>query len=178
MKAIISGHWASRLFSALTLLVMIAGVTWVVNPQAVTGAPIATPANFTATLHDPHRIDLSWTGVAGVDGYHIEESTHSDFNPSILITVSGAASVTYQDIIVYPGATFYYRITAFAAAIDSTASPTQTIAIPLSALAIPSGPTNLTGGFASASQINLTWTDNSANEVGYLLLRATSSDFG
>jgi hypothetical protein len=177
MRTTFTGNGMVRLFSSLSLFAVLVALTGFIFTQPLIAAPITTPANFSATLHDPHRIDLSWTSVAGVDGYHIEESTHSDFNPSILITVSGAASVTYQDVIVYPGATFYYRITAFIAAADSAVSPTQTITIPLSALAIPGGPTNLTGGFASANQINLTWTDNSANEVGYLLLRATSSDF-
>ena len=42
---------------------------------------------------------------------------------------------------------------------------------------IPAAPSGLTATTASASQINLTWTDNSSNETGFKVERATDSLF-
>lgn len=41
----------------------------------------------------------------------------------------------------------------------------------------PAAPSNLTATAASSSQINLAWTDNSTNETGFAIDRATSSTF-
>ena len=169
-----------RLLSSVFLFVTLFALAGFFSPQEVMAdppPPPATPSNFTATLHDPHQIDLSWTSVAGVTGYHIEESTHADFNPSIQITVLGAASVTYPDTIVYPGATFYYRIKSYNNGGDSTASAVQSVNIVLSPVTPPTAPTGLAGSFVNANQVNLTWTDTAANEVGFLLLRASDSNF-
>ena len=40
---------------------------------------------------------------------------------------------------------------------------------------VPVAPTNLTGTAISATQINLSWTDNATNEVGYKIQRKTAS---
>ena len=45
--------------------------------------------------------------------------------------------------------------------------------IPNTAPAAPVAPDNLTAGIAGSSQINLTWTDNSTNEVNFLIERST-----
>ena len=43
---------------------------------------------------------------------------------------------------------------------------------------MPSAPTNLTARAVSSSQINLSWTDNSTNENGFVIERSTSSTSG
>ena len=40
---------------------------------------------------------------------------------------------------------------------------------------MPSAPANLTAAAASASQINLTWRDNSTNETGFRIERKTGT---
>ena len=40
---------------------------------------------------------------------------------------------------------------------------------------VPVSPTNLTGVAASTTQINLSWTDNSTNELGFKIERRTGS---
>ena len=50
----------------------------------------------------------------------------------------------------------------------------------LEASSIPAAPTNLVATAASRSQINLTWTDNAANETGFRIERckgATCTNF-
>jgi phosphodiesterase/alkaline phosphatase D-like protein len=42
---------------------------------------------------------------------------------------------------------------------------------------IPTAPSGLTATAASSSQINLSWTDNSNNESGFIIDQSTSSDF-
>jgi hypothetical protein len=41
---------------------------------------------------------------------------------------------------------------------------------------VPNAPSNLTAAAASASQINLAWTDNSGDETGFLIERCTGNN--
>src|SRR5262249_30085310 len=44
-------------------------------------------------------------------------------------------------------------------------------------VAAPAAPTNLAATAVSPAQVNLTWADNSANETGFVVERATNSSF-
>lgn len=46
----------------------------------------------------------------------------------------------------------------------------------LTTVVVPIAPSNLTGSLASSVQINLTWTDNSTNEIGFKIERKTGSN--
>jgi hypothetical protein len=41
---------------------------------------------------------------------------------------------------------------------------------------LPAAPTNLVGNAVSATQINLSWTDNSTNEQGFSIERCTGNN--
>ena len=175
MKIRASSIWIKRLVSWLLVGVLLFFLVGAVAAQPVSAQP--TPTNLVATLINDHRVDLTWDPVVGVDGFHIEESTHADFIPSILITVNNPAATSYQDNNVYPGSTFYYRITSFIGAVDSAYSNVASVQIVLNPPGAPAAPSNLAGAFVSGTQIDLTWTDNSSNEVGFLLERATNIGF-
>jgi hypothetical protein len=41
---------------------------------------------------------------------------------------------------------------------------------------VPNAPSNLSGNAVSATQINLSWTDNSSNETGFSIERCTGNN--
>jgi hypothetical protein len=57
-----------------------------------------------------------------------------------------------------------------------TPSPTATPTPTPTPTPVPAAPTNLTGSAVSASQINLSWTDNSNNEQGFRIERCTGNN--
>jgi hypothetical protein len=82
-------------------------------------------------------------------------------------TGSGSPEIA-QSTISVSGSSFSYTTTPYSITVVSFAAP------PPSA---PAAPSNLAGTAVSASQINLTWSDNSTNETGFKVDRATNSGF-
>jgi hypothetical protein len=137
------------------------------------------PASLTATPVSSSQIDLSWTGNAGntnIVGYTIATANNSSFTGATYRYVNGASATTFSDTGLVSGTTYYYKIkaegtsdaydSAFSGAIS--ASPTSNP---------PNAPSGLTASVVSTSQINLSWTDNSTNETGFEVKRATDSAF-
>src|SRR5207237_141619 len=60
-----------------------------------------------------------------------------------------------------PGSTYYFYVTAYSSVAGGQSAPsnTATVATP----ALPKAPSNLTATAASTTQVNLSWTDNSAS---------------
>jgi hypothetical protein len=91
-------------------------------------------------------------------------ATTPTFTWSVL---SGGGSITSTGRYTAPAGTGSAVVAASIGGIAGTASVTI---IPASPLAPPS---NLTASTSSSSQINLTWTDNSGNESGFLIEEST-----
>ena len=64
--------------------------------------PLDAPANLTATVVSPTRIDLSWDAVTNAIGYRISK------NGSVI--VEEQAGLTYSDTSVTPGSTNIYEV--------------------------------------------------------------------
>jgi len=82
-------------------------------------------------------------------------------------TGSGSAEVS-QTAVTIPGSTFGTSFGPYSASV---------LALGASLPATPAAPTNLTAKTVSKSQINLAWTDNSTNETGFEVDRASNSSF-
>jgi fibronectin type 3 domain-containing protein len=82
----------------------------------------------------------------------------------------GANVRTYADTGAVAGVTYRYRVRAFGAGGDSAYSNTVTITV-----AAPAAPATLTATVATGPRVNLAWRDNSANETGFQIYRATGS---
>lgn len=135
------------------------------TPAAPT--PPAAPANLSAAAVDSYRINLTWADVAGETGYKIERSTNGVSFTQIASTAAGITS--YQDSGLAASTTYYYRVRASNAVGDSAASNVAQATTPV--LTAPTAPSNLTAAQLSATQVKLTWVDNSGTETGFVIQR-------
>src|SRR5439155_12230343 len=132
--------------------------------SATTTPPtIPLPAsNLTATALDSRHIQLSWTDNSNPpnveeDGFALYLSTDG---VNFTWTQEPDRDVTtYIDPdILSPATTYYYKIAAFN--VDGFAAPSNVASA--TTLALPPAPSNLTATATSATQVSLSWTDNSA----------------
>ncbi|MBC7363342.1 MAG: SBBP repeat-containing protein [Candidatus Aminicenantes bacterium] len=130
----------------------------------------AAPTNLVATAVNERKINLSWTDNSnGETGFRLEKKTENS-SWSVLATL--AANVTsYSDTSVVENTTYTYRVFAFNDSGDSASSNEETVTTP--ALTIPAAPSDLVAQAMSASQVRLSWVDNSYNEDGFKVERKT-----
>jgi hypothetical protein len=132
---------------------------------------IAVPTNLEATVFSESRIDLVWEDNSGIEtSYEIERSLTSGSGFALIHTT--AANVeSYSDTGLTENTTYYYRVRAVGSELNSAysniASDTTTPAMV--------EPSDLTAVAASSTAINLEWADNSTNETGFEIHRASSS---
>ena len=86
----------------------------------------------------------------------------------------GANVTTYSATGLSAGATYYYRVRATNANGDSANTSTASATTQGT---IPAAPSGLTAVAASASEIDLSWMNNAANQTGFKIDQAASSDF-
>ncbi len=140
----------------------------------VADVPPSAPVSLQATTVTSTRIDLAWTDTASNEtGFQIERSTDG-VNFTVLAT--RAANITaYSDTTVSGGVTYTYRVRATNS--HGASSPSN-----LAAATTPTPPPNAPGFLharsASRTQIDLTWTDNAANEAGFYVERSANGTGG
>ncbi len=138
--------------------------------NAKTAAPPAAPSNLLATAStNSLQISLTWTDNSTTeDGFLVERSPDGSTNWTQVGTPAiNATSFTDSSASLAVGTTYYYRVRATNAAIGASANSNVANATTASA---PAAPSNLVAtASASALQINLTWTDNSSIEDGYIV---------
>jgi len=140
------------------------------NEDDVT-TPLGTPTNLDASSFSASEIDLTWTDNSDIEtGFRIERAT-APGGPFSEIDTVGANITEYRDTTLpNPSTSYYYRIRAYSGGDNSDFSNVAD-ATTLSADA----PSGLTATAVSTSQINLAWTDNSANEDGFRIERKTGA---
>jgi len=154
-----------------------AGSSSVLSASATTLTPAPTvpsaPTGFSAVAASTTQINLTWIDNSNNEsGFQIDRASTVN-GPFSSIYVAGANVTSYNDTGLVSGVTYYYRVSSFNApgfsAYDS-ASATTTVAV-----TVPVAPSSLSASAQSSTQIFLTWADNSNNETGFQVLRATSS---
>ncbi len=133
---------------------------------------ICAPSGLGATTASVSQINLSWTDNSNNEtGFKIERSLTGSGNWTQIATV-GANTTTYPNTGLACSTTYYYRVQAYNASSSSSYSNTA------SATTVICAPSGLSATTASASQINLTWQDNSSNEDGFKIERSLSGTEG
>lgn len=141
------------------------------NATTLAPAPVA-PSNLSATATSASQVSLSWTDNSNSEsGFRIERAISSS-GPFSLVYTSAANVTSYADSGLPGSTTYYYRAYAFNASGNS--AYTSVVSVTTQAPA-PSAPSSLVATASSSSQINLSWVDNSNNEMGFRIERATSA---
>jgi hypothetical protein len=148
---------------------------------SIPSVPIpAAPTNLTAALQTGPQISLTWRDNAiNETGFIIERSN----NGGVYVQIASpgrrnnTGNVSYTDTTVTAGVTYAYRVKAVNSTVSSAYSNVATVVVP----AIPSAPSNLSVTAVRANgnnrTVTLRWTDNSNNETGFTIQRATNSTF-
>jgi len=143
--------------------------------------PPAAPTNLTATLQTGPLIRLAWTDNATNElSFVVERAVNggSFFTLATLGPRNGTGSVSYTDTTVTAGNTYDYRVKTVNGGGSSAYSNTATVIISLPVPPVaPSGLTALPTRTGTSDMVTLTWTDNSSNETGFRIQRATNSTF-
>jgi hypothetical protein len=136
----------------------------------------AAPTALAATLQAGPQVRLTWKDNANNEtGFVVERSVNGAAYSALAIL--GANTTSYIDTGVLPGSTYTYRVAAVNIAGQSIYSNLVAIALPN----MPAAPTNFiaTNGANSNNtrSVVLKWTDNSNNETGFTIQRATNAAF-
>ena len=150
------------------------GTGWETAPSNIAVAPAtATPAvpQLTAARVSEKEIRLTWTDSnADQSGYRVERSLDGTTYTTIAPSLAGSAR-SYNDTAAAPGAANYYRVTAFRTATCGWNSAS----LPQSAVTTILEPTGVTATANNTTQITLGWTDRTASETGFKVLRCQGS---
>ncbi len=134
------------------------GLTWV----DATPWSFATSTFPATTLGNP----------ANEVGFTVQRATNSSFSQNLKAFTAKANATSIADTSTQSNTKYYYRVQAFNAA---GASPwSNVVTLTTAAGAVPAAPTGLTAAVMSATQVRLSWTDNSTNETGFIIERAVN----
>jgi titin len=158
------------------------GISTYVGPVGamtmVAGISLPTaPSGLVATSAASDSISLSWLDNSNNEtGFRIERGTTST-GPFTQIATTSTGVTTYSDTGLTASTTYYFRVRANNSAGDSAFSSVAT-ATTLTTTTRPVAPSSLAATAASSSSISLSWVDNSNNETGFRIERATGSTGG
>lgn len=135
--------------------------------QSSSPSPPASPTNLAVVAQTATQINLSWTNNdPNQTSVYIERSTDG-YNFTQIGSTSSTASI-FSDTSLIPQTIYYYRIRIISPiGYSNYTSIENTIT-----LALPNAPNNLTVTAISATQINLSWTDNDSSQTAIYIERS------
>jgi hypothetical protein len=135
----------------------------------ISGAPFS-PSSLLASAPISNRIDLAWTDNSyDEDGFKIERAPDVGGAPGAWAQIAIVQSnlTAYSDSSVSPSTKYWFRMRAYNSGGNSPYGNQVSLATPPLA-----APTSLRASTLSATQIKLTWADNSVTEDGFKIERA------
>lgn len=137
------------------------------NASSVT-IPLAAPTGLKAAAQSPNSIGLTWSDNSDSESEYIIYRATSNGAIEKRIPV-GSGVKKHIDRGLKDGTTYRYRVCAKNSIGNSCSSDISSATTPLAA------PTGLKATAKSPNSIDLTWSDNSDSETGYVIERATSN---
>ena len=158
-------------FLSLVFLLVLHGCTKTDLTVNTPSNTIKTPANLVATAFSSSRIDLRWTDSSNnEEGFKILRKMGTGSFTQIATVAQNV--VTYSDTALSPEETYSYAVFSYNATSNSVNSNTaNATTLP----GIPNAPSNLKAVVYDATQIDLSWTDLSGNELGFKIERKTGT---
>lgn len=126
--------------------------------------------------HEITTATLAWTNAVGGTGTVTAQLQRSSAGANAWSNVSGATSSPATVTGLSQATAYDFRVAYTDAASDTVYSNTATITTDLPPA--PSAPSNLTALAVSATRIDLSWTDNSNNEVTFRIERSPNGSSG
>ena len=134
--------------------------------------PPAAPTGLTAITVSASQIDLSWTDNASNESSFTVARSTTVGGPYTDIATLPANSMSYSDTGLSANTAYYYVVRASnAGGVSANTAEASATTLPLP----PTAPSGLTATTVSQTQINLTWSDNSDNEVNFIVARSTTA---
>ena len=138
--------------------------------DTITLHSIKTPTNLTATAVSDTGIDLAWTDNSNNEtAFEVYRRLGTDGAFSKIATVA-ADTLQYHDTGLTTRQLYFYRVRA----VNETSYSIYSNYASTYAYLLPA-PTSLAVTSVSANQVNLSWTDNSSDEVSFKIERKTGS---
>jgi fibronectin type 3 domain-containing protein len=133
----------------------------------VIGVSPNAPTGLTATLQAGPQVSLGWTDNATNEtGYVVERSDNG--GAFLQIASLPADSVSFTDMNVAIGNSYEYQVVATNSAGSSYSNIVQVDVTQTP----PAAPSDLAANLVSATQVDLSWTDNATNETGFVVERS------
>ena len=144
---------------------------------------LRSPTGLTATLQAGAagpEVRLGWTDNLSIEtGFAVERSTDGVTFSQIATVPArvGTGAVTFVDQAVAYATTYTYRVADITPLGNSGYTNLATVAVPVQ----PDAPTNVVAANGpdqgNQRRVVVTWTDNSTNETGFTIQRATDAAF-
>ena len=142
-----------------------------VTSQTVVSTIPKAPTGLTTTSIGQTQVSLAWNDLSSDEtGFLVERATGAGV--FVVLTTAPVNSVAYTDATTSPTTTYTYRVSALNS--GGVSSPTSNLTVTTLPLA-PSAPTSLVATVVSATQVSLTWVDNSNNETSFSIERGTGA---
>ncbi|HEX8912830.1 MAG TPA: fibronectin type III domain-containing protein, partial [Humisphaera sp.] len=135
------------------------------NDAAAVSLP-ATPTGVTVTRVSTTALAVAWTNNSSAAAQFVLQRSTNGTTFATVATLPNFTT-TYTDTGLAEGSAYYYRVKAVGL-VDSTYSAIA------NGTTDPNAPTNLTAAPASTTRIDLSWTDASANETGFVVQRSVN----
>jgi len=137
--------------------------------------PPASPGNPNASAVAYNRIDVSWTDNSDNETSFVIERSLAGGGSGFSVAGAVAANTTsFIDTSVDPETTYFYRINASNVTADSAPTAEVSATTPAEPMTPPLAPGGLSAVATAVDQIDLSWTDNSDRETGFVIERSTT----
>jgi hypothetical protein len=148
-----------------------AGASDFTSPAAANTNPPAQPTLSSAIAQDPTTVRVTWVLQGATTGYFVQRCEAAACSFSTVADVG--SGVSQVDDLVTTGITYRYQVIAYNAAGQSV--PSSQIDVAMAVPAVASG----VGGIAlSATQVQLSWTDNASDETQQFVQRCSGAGCG
>lgn len=141
-------------------------------------APTA-PANLAASATSPTAVSLTWSDLSTDEtGFEVERSADGGITFAPLVTLSANATGHNDSAGVAAQQTYHYRVRAVSDVTGLTSAwsnvATGTTPPDVGQPVLPAAPSGLAAQPAGPTSVDLSWTDNSADETSVIVERATN----